>query len=96
MSLTRCRHCCKGRINRPRGLCWNCYYAPGVRDLYPTDPVYGHRGICSSGERPAPANPTHHPPGTPGKLDVMVARAEAGEHIHHPDDAKSHDNYQAA
>ncbi len=30
-----CRHCRKGKVNRPRGLCWNCYYTPGVKALYP-------------------------------------------------------------
>lgn len=30
-----CRHCHAEPVNRPRGLGWKCYYAPGVRDLYP-------------------------------------------------------------
>lgn len=30
-----CRHCRAGKVNRPRGLCWNCYYTPGVKALYP-------------------------------------------------------------
>ncbi len=29
-----CRHCTKGRVNRPAGLCWSCYYTPGVREMY--------------------------------------------------------------
>lgn len=33
-----CRHCHKVKPTRPRGLCWACYYTPGVRDLYPADP----------------------------------------------------------
>ena len=34
-----CRHCAdpKRKVNRPRGLCWYCYYTPGVRKLYPAD-----------------------------------------------------------
>ena len=28
-----CRHCQKVRSNRPRGLCWSCYYSPGVREI---------------------------------------------------------------
>jgi len=28
-----CRHCQKSKVNRPRGLCWSCYYRPGVREL---------------------------------------------------------------
>lgn len=31
-----CRHCSKFKANRPRGLCWKCYYTPGVRDLFPS------------------------------------------------------------
>ena len=34
--MTRlCRHCLRHKVSRPRGLCWTCYYKPGVRDLYP-------------------------------------------------------------
>ncbi len=31
-----CQHCGdpKRPVNRPRGLCWKCYYTPGVQDLY--------------------------------------------------------------
>ncbi len=36
MTAAACRHCGKRRVNRPRGLCWQCYYAPGVKDLYPS------------------------------------------------------------
>ena len=31
-----CRNCNRGPVNRPRGLCWSCYYTPGVRDQYPS------------------------------------------------------------
>ena len=27
-----CRHCTQSKVNRPRGLCWSCYYTPGVRE----------------------------------------------------------------
>ena len=30
-----CRHCQKKPANRGRGLCWACYYTPGVKELYP-------------------------------------------------------------
>jgi hypothetical protein len=26
-----CRWCCQRNVNRPQGLCWQCYYTPGVR-----------------------------------------------------------------
>lgn len=29
-----CRHCKRAPINRPGGLCWGCFYTPGVRGLY--------------------------------------------------------------
>ncbi len=34
MTQPLCRHCTKGKVNRPRGLCWRCYYTPGVKALY--------------------------------------------------------------
>ena len=40
-----CRHCQKVRSNRPRGLCWSCYYTPGVRDLYPSTSKFARRGV---------------------------------------------------
>lgn len=30
-----CRHCHQRDVNCPRGLCWTCYYTPGVREQYP-------------------------------------------------------------
>jgi hypothetical protein len=30
-----CRHCQVKPARRARGLCWGCYYAPGVRERYP-------------------------------------------------------------
>ena len=40
----KCRHCHEGPVNRPRGLCWSCYYRPGVRDLYPSTSKFARRG----------------------------------------------------
>jgi hypothetical protein len=87
----RCRHCAAPKVNRPRGLCWACYYAPGVRQMYPPTSPYARRG---SGNGPAPRplpEPTAALPGTPEKVEVLAARAEAGELLHHPDDAKRSD-----
>lgn len=36
-----CRHCNRKKASRPRGLCWSCYYTPGVRERYPSQSVYG-------------------------------------------------------
>jgi hypothetical protein len=38
-----CRHCHKHAVNRPRGLCWPCWYIPGVRALYPSTSKYANR-----------------------------------------------------
>lgn len=38
-----CRHCQKVRANRPRGLCWGCYYTPGVLELYPSTSKFAKR-----------------------------------------------------
>lgn len=35
-----CRHCKESSANRPKGLCWSCYYTPGVRKLYPSTSKY--------------------------------------------------------
>lgn len=29
-----CRNCGKAKVSRPRGMCWHCYYIPGIRDKY--------------------------------------------------------------
>lgn len=39
-----CRHCNTGKVNRPRGLCWACYYTPGVKELYPVTSKYAPKG----------------------------------------------------
>lgn len=83
-----CRHCRAKRVSRPRGLCWNCYYSPGVKELYPGT-GRGSRHGPGNVYRNAPLapEPTAHPPGTAEKLAVMAARAEGGFRLWHPDDA---------
>lgn len=83
-----CRHCQKAKINRPRGLCWACYYTPGVREIYPSTSKYSRRGVgnFSGASKPA-AFTTDHAPGSPGKVLVMEARAKAGQSLFHPGDA---------
>ena len=51
-----CRHCRRSGVNRPRGLCWTCYYTPGVRELYPSGSKYARRGVGNfCGTPPPPA-----------------------------------------
>lgn len=90
LGLTLCAHCGKGRINRPRGLCWNCYYTPGVKELHPSTSKYAKRGIGNGQnfDPPFPAQPTTHAPGTPGKLALLEQRAKDRVAIFHPADAR--------
>lgn len=82
-----CRHCQSKHITRPRGLCWSCYYRPGVRDRYASGawPAYVGYGLKEPRE---PSEPTCARPGTPEKVRVMELRAARGEGIFHPLDAE--------
>lgn len=88
-TIPTCRHCKTGTINRPRGLCWSCYYTPGVKDRYPSTSKYARRGVGNLGgsKRPLPPLPTLEPPGTEGKLQVLEDRARDGFQLWHPFDA---------
>ncbi len=82
-----CRHCRRVRTgNRPRGLCWICYYAPGVRDRYPSESKFARRGVGNDGTGALPI-PTLAPPGTPERLAALAERAARGEALFHPHDA---------
>lgn len=84
-----CRHCTKSKVNRPRGLCWSCYYTPGVKEQYPSTSKYARRGVGNfTGSAPLPASPTTAAPGTPEKLAVLEQRAKLKQAIFHPADAR--------
>lgn len=84
-----CRHCHKSKVNRPRGLCWTCYYTDGVKDQYPSTSKYARRGEGNfSGLAPLPPLPTTAPPGTAEKMAVMQERARAKYALWHPLDAQ--------
>jgi hypothetical protein len=83
-----CRHCHEALVSRPRGLCWACYYRPGVRDLYPSTSKFGRRGLGNfNGQAPLPAFPTPTIPGSPEKIAVLEERARLKQSLWHPDDA---------
>jgi len=82
-----CRHCQKVKSNRPRGLCWSCYYTPGVRDLYPSTSKFARRGIRDYNGRSRIPEPTTALPGTPEKVAVLEERARLGLSLWHPLDA---------
>jgi hypothetical protein len=84
-----CRHCKDRHVNRPRGLCWPCYYEPGVKELYPPTSPYARRGIGhGNGTQPLPMTPTNAPVGSLAKLKVMYARLQRGEQLFHPNDSR--------
>ena len=88
-----CRHCGRAKVNRPRGLCWTCYYKPGVSDQYPSTSKYARRGegnFC--GNAALPTTPTKAPPGSAEKLSVLAERARLKQALWHPDDATAGDD----
>lgn len=84
----RCRHCGHPKTNRPRGLCWSCYYRPGVKEQYPSTSKFARRGVGNFvGNAPLADAPTNALPRTAEKLAVMHRRARLGQAIFHPFDA---------
>jgi hypothetical protein len=82
-----CRHCKSRKPNRPRGLCWTCYYTPGLRDQYPITSKFATVGVKDfNGRRPLP-KPTDALPGTPEKVKVLCERARLLQALWHPLDA---------
>jgi hypothetical protein len=83
-----CRHCNRVRSNRPRGLCWSCYYTPGVRDQYPSTSKFARRGVSDfNGQAALAARPTTALPGSPEKVAILEERARLGLALWHPLDA---------
>lgn len=84
-----CRHCSKGTVNRPRGLCWQCYYTPGLKERYPSTSKYAHRGVGGGdADRPMPPEPTDTQPGSAERLAVLEERARNGFGLWHPEDRR--------
>lgn len=83
-----CRNCSHHRTSRPRGLCWNCYYTPGVRDRFPSTSKYGQRGHSAAGRATPPPEPTSALPGSPEKVAVLEARARHCHQLWHPKDSR--------
>jgi hypothetical protein len=83
-----CRHCQRVPSNRPRGLCWSCYYTPGVRAKYPSTSKFARRGVGDfNGRARLAAQPTSASPGSPEKVAVLEERARLGLSLWHPLDA---------
>jgi hypothetical protein len=82
-----CRHCNKVKSNRPRGLCWSCYYTPGVREKFPSTSKFARRGVsdfCGKAHLP---EPTDAVPGSAEKVAILEERARLGLSLWHPKDA---------
>ena len=86
--IPNCQHCHTGKVNRPRQLCWACYYSPGVRDRYPSTSKYAHRGVGNFTGIPFACEPTDAGPGTPEKMEVLAERARMRQRLWHPLDAE--------
>lgn len=84
-----CRHCQRRRAYKPRALCWACYYAPGVRELYPVVPCRGNRRARPDryGRAPDPDEPTDALPGSADKIAILAHRASLGQSLFHRQDA---------
>ena len=84
-----CRHCEKSKVNRPRGLCWSCYYTAGVKEMYPSTSKYARRGVGNFARvAPMPATATKLRPGSAEKLALLSERARLGLSLFHPDDVR--------
>jgi hypothetical protein len=83
-----CRHCQVVKSNRPRGLCWSCYYTPGVREKYPSTSKFARRGVGNGNKGHEMPEPTSALPGTPEKVRVLEERARRGQCLWHPLDAR--------
>ncbi len=87
-----CRNCNSHRPNRPRGLCWSCYYTPGVRERFPSTSKYARRGLDDfNGKAKLPPVPTRALPGSPEKVAILMERARLRQSLWHPDDASLDD-----
>jgi hypothetical protein len=83
-----CKHCGHVPPNRPRGLCWSCYYRPGIRDQYPSTSKFARRGVHDfNGKALLPPEPTRAPPGSPEKVAILAQRARLRQSLWHPSDA---------
>jgi hypothetical protein len=84
-----CRHCQKVPSNRPRGLCWSCYYTPGIRERYPSTSKFARRGIADcTGRVLLPPEPTAALPGSAEKVAILEERARLHQALWHPRDAR--------
>jgi hypothetical protein len=86
-----CVHCGQTRQVRRRGLCWGCFENREIREQFDS---FCRRGIGIDGDSrlPEPTDALTIEEGghyaTEAKLAILSMRAERGESLHHPDDAR--------
>jgi hypothetical protein len=96
-SLKICRHCGRPRSLRRRGLCYGCYFEPGVREKYEPTSAMANRG---SGLTVVPARkvekdkkdrarrPCPFAPGSPERIQKLEDRAYFGLPLWTPGDVR--------
>ncbi len=86
-----CRHCRSRPAHRPRGLCWECYYVPSIRQAHArldgrtssiALKVNDYGGEVS---RVLPV-PVSSVPGTEAKIRALEERAANRQQLFHEDD----------
>lgn len=86
-----CQHCRRVGISiKCMRLCSRCYEDKGIRAKYNGTAIHGRpRPVGRSVGRCClqPELPTNHPPGSRGKVDVLVERYARGLPLWHPLDA---------
>lgn len=88
----QCRHCHERHVSKPRGLCFRCYYTPGIRDRYPSESRFVRPGVRDWYYRaPLPVEPTDAVPGSAEKVEVLAKRVDERVQLWHPGDAETRD-----
>lgn len=86
--MKTCRNCGHPKVNRPRGLCYRCFYAPGVREMYPITSKFARRGVANFHHAAAATDPVAARPGTEEKIEALERRAELGQELFHDLDGR--------
>jgi hypothetical protein len=85
-----CQHCKRRQINRPRLLCWSCFYEPAIRQQYEAvrnQYMEPHNLNRDNNKKPRlPTYPTDALPGSAEKIAIMEARFAEGLAVFHPED----------
>jgi len=83
-----CRNCQRSKVNRPRGLCWSCYYKPGIREQFPSTSKFARRGLGNfCGQATVPTCSTRAVPGSEEKIAILAERAKNQQSLWHPADS---------